>query len=210
MEKINCIISSWDEIYKIAKSTADKIKESGFHPDIIVAIARGGLVPARLLSDFLHVKDLISLKADHWGVTAAKDGQARISYGINSDLRGKKVLVVDDITDTGQSMMLSVEHVNALNPQEVRTAALYHLVDSKFKPDFYGYERDWAWIIFPWNYREDLVNLINKVANKEEREGKSHDEIKADLKSYFNIETEISELKELMEHISYLEKNNKI
>ena len=60
MEKINCIVASWDEIYKIAKSTADKIKESGFHPDIIIAIARGGLVPARLLSDFLHVKDLIS------------------------------------------------------------------------------------------------------------------------------------------------------
>ncbi len=210
MEKINCIVPEFNEIKKIAKETAAKIKESGYHPDFIIAIARGGLVPARLLSDFLYVKDLVSLKADHWGVTAAKDGQARISYGINLDLTGKKVLVVDDITDTGQSMILAVDHVKALNPLEVKTATLYHLVDSKFKPDYYGHERDWAWIIFPWNYIEDLVNLINRVVKREERQNKSHEEIRADLKYYFNVEPEASELAEILEHISYLERINKI
>lgn len=202
MDTFRCEMPTWKEIHELTHITADKIKKSGFHPDVIVSIARGGLVPARLLADYLHVKDLIAIKTDHWGLTATKDGQAKISYALNMDLSGKKVLVVDDITDTGQSMDLSKQHVMERHPSEVRTATLYHLRNSKYTPDFYGMERDWAWMIFPWNVREDKVNIIRKIlAMKNLPNGK----LREAMKKNFNVSVSSEELEELLDHIKYLD-----
>ena len=63
---------------------------------------------SRVLCDYLGVKDLVSLKIEHWGVTATPDGKAQIKYPFDIDLTGKNVLVVDDITDTGESMIIAV------------------------------------------------------------------------------------------------------
>jgi len=103
-------------------------------------------------------------------------------------------------------MELAKNHIAALNPKEMKTATLIHLVGSKYIPDFYGIEREWAWIVFPWNYTEDMVNIIRKVTNKER---KSIEQLKKELKTNFNIDVDIAELKELLEHIAYLESHGK-
>lgn len=202
MDTFRCEMPSWKEIHELAHITANKIKKSGFHPDVIVSIARGGLVPARLLADYLHVKDLIAIKTDHWGLTATKDGKAKISYALNMDLSGKKVLVVDDITDTGQSMDLSKNHVLERNPLEVRTATLYHLRNSKYTPDFYGIKRGWAWMIFPWNVQEDKVNIIRKILDEKKL---PNGKLREAMKKNFNVEVSAQEIRELLEHIKYLD-----
>ncbi len=202
MEKIICIIPSWNEISEAAEKTADKIKSSDYVPDVIIGISRGGLVPSRLIADHLHIKEIVTLKADHWGITATKDGRARISHGLNMDLTGKKVLLVDDITDTGHSIEVSRKHIKEKNPADVKTATLYYLTNSRHIPDFYGHEREWAWMIFPWNYREDLVNLSRKLM----KEGIENPEgIKEGLHQNFNIDLESDEVKKVLEHIKYLE-----
>ncbi len=167
---IRCKILSWDDVYELAKETARKVKASGFQPDAIVGVARGGWFHARVLCDLLGVKDLYSIKVGHWGITAEKDQEgAKLHQGLNVNLEGKKVLVVDDITDTGQSLELARKHVlEAGNPSEVRTATLLHIVASKYTPDYYGRETEWAWMIFPWNYWEDLANLIQKMLESKE------------------------------------------
>ena len=202
MDKINCVVKTWQEMHDYAKQTADKIKESDFHPDIIIGLSRGGLVPARLFCDFLHVKNCFTIKVDHWGLTATKDGQAKLTHRLDMDLTGKKVLIVDDIIDTGQSMELAKKHIEELNPAEIRTATLIHLDHSKYVPDFYGHERPWAWIVFPWNQREDMVNLITKVIGEEE---KAIDKIKEELKTNFNLDLENPEIEEVLAHIRYLD-----
>ena len=166
MDKIKCITPSWKKMQDYAKITSNKIIEEGFRPDIIIALSRGGLVPARMLCDFLVLKKCYSIKVDHWGITAAKDGKARLSQSLDVDIKGKKVLIVDDITDTGESMCISLDYIKSLGPSEVKTATLINLKDSKFKPDFFGKEQEWAWVIFPWNYMEDLVNLAGKAAEE--------------------------------------------
>lgn len=206
MDNFACIAPSWHQMHDYAKKTADAIKKSGFYPDTIIALSRGGLVPGRLLADFLHIKNVLAIKVDHWGITATKDGNARISHGLSADLSGNRVLIVDDITDTGQSMELALRHVKELSPKEAKTATLIHLVGSKYVPDFYGYKREWAWIIFPWNYREDLVNLILKISKEGKREVA---EIKEKLKTSFKVDAGIEEVKEVLEHIEYLENANK-
>ncbi|MEM3004676.1 MAG: phosphoribosyltransferase [Candidatus Bathyarchaeia archaeon] len=153
----------WDRFYTLSREVAKKIKTSGYKPDVIIGLARGGWVLSRVLCDFLGVKDLHSVKVEHWGITASPDGEARVKYPLSLDLSGRKILVVDDITDTGESMRKAVEHVKSLGPAEIRTAALRHIKGSKFIPDYYGEEIEWRWVIFPWNYVEDMCNLMPKV-----------------------------------------------
>ena len=76
----------------------------------------------------------------------------------------RSVLVVDDITDTGESMMIAVEYVKSKNPTNVKTATLRHIEGSKFTPDFYGDVITWRWVVFPWNFVEDMCNIMPKVS----------------------------------------------
>jgi hypoxanthine phosphoribosyltransferase len=161
-----CLVMDWYMFYDLAKRVAEKINNSGYKPDVIVGLARGGWVLARILCDFVGVKDLFSLKVEHWGVTATPDGTAKLKQRLNVDLTGKKVLVVDDITDTGESMKVAVEYIKSLKPFEVRTATLQHIKSAKFKADFIGEEINWVWVVFPWNFTEDMCTIIPKVCQR--------------------------------------------
>ncbi|MEM3675755.1 MAG: phosphoribosyltransferase [Thermoplasmataceae archaeon] len=161
-------IVTWDEIERWCNRIRDQIIGK-FRPDIIVGLSRGGLVPARILSDRLWIKDLISIKTEHWGITATRSGQAILHDPGKLNLEGRNVLVVDDITDTGQSMSLAYEFVKKQSPNELRTATMLHITRSKFIPDYYSEvvnEDNWAWFIFPWNVYEDLENLIGRIITK--------------------------------------------
>ena len=187
----------WGLFHSLSKKVADKIVESGYDADFIVGLARGGWVLSRVLCDFLGIKDLVSLKVEHWGITATLDGKAQIKYPFSIDLSGRKVLVVDDITDTGDSMMVAVDYIRTLNPEEIRTATLRHIKGSKFVPDFYGDEIDWRWVIFPWNYTEDMCNILPKVLQK----CIDHSEVKTRLKDDFKIEVDEEEIARIMQEI---------
>ncbi len=199
-----CYVLDFDDIYQYAYQTAQKVKESGWRPDAIVGVARGGWVHARIQCDLLGVKDLYSLKIDHWGVTATKDGQAKLTTPLNVDLTGRKVLVVDDITDTGQSLTMAVEHVKEHGAAEVRSATLMHIVGSEFEPDYYGVSVSWAWEIWPWNFFEDLTSLVMKIFEGEKVTEMSTQEVKKHLREYNNIVLDDERLSKVKAHMGYL------
>jgi hypoxanthine phosphoribosyltransferase len=162
-----CRRAAWPEVDRWADRVAAQVRAAGRLPQAIVGLTRGGWVPARLLGDRLGVHRLLSLRVQHWGVTAARDGEARLTEGLSGTVTGSAVLVVDDITDTGESLHLASEHVKAAGPASVETAALVHIAHSKFVPTYFGEEipRDgWVWIVFPWNYWEDLTTLAARAA----------------------------------------------
>ncbi len=197
MEKFNCWLPTWDELHEKIKDIANKIKKDNYRPDIVIALSRGGFVPARVICDLMIIKDLVSIKVDHWGVTANKDGKAHLRYPIDIDLTGKKVLIVDDITDSGESMILAKDFVKKLKPEEVKTAAIFHFRHSKFIPDYYGKELiEWVWVMWPWNYIEDMCNIMPKVLY--ENKGRSIKEIKKDLKERFKINLTEQKIIEIM------------
>lgn len=198
-DKFDCEVMDWELFYKLSKTVAKKIRYSNYNPDLIVGLARGGWVLARVLCDFLGVKDLVSLKVEHWGVTATPDGKAKLKYPFQMDLTGKKILVVDDITDTGDSMMIAVEHVRKMNPSEVKTATLRHIKGSKFTPDYFGDEITWRWVIFPWNYVEDMCNILPRVVDK----CKNLREIKEALKRDFKIEVEEEKITDILNELKH-------
>jgi len=186
MDKFECWLPSWDYLHNSCKKIVKKMEEKDYRPDIAVALSRGGYVPARIICDMMIIKDLVSIKVDHWGITAAKDGQVKIRYPLSSDLTGKKVLVVDDITDTGKSMIASKAYLKSLNPKDIKTATALHISSSEFEPDYFGEKIEWKWVIFPWNYMEDMCTLVPKVL--EEKNSKNIDEIRNGLKENFKID----------------------
>ena len=189
-----CVQYSWDEVYALCKKLARKIKESKFKPDVIVAIARGGWIPARILADFLLIKELYSVKAEHWGIVATVTGKAKITQPLTVDLSGKSVLVVDDVADTGETVEIIARHVREKGAKEVKTAVIDFKHTSKFVPDYYAREMErWAWIVYPWSLYEDVKDLIAKLDEKEEVE-----EIVRKLKEKFNLKVERSVVEEVL------------
>lgn len=187
MDEFTCELRSWEDMWKLSKAVAGKIIESGYRPDVIVGIVRGGLVPAMNLSDMLGVYNILTVRVRHWGVTATREGKAVLDTPLNVKLSGKKILLVDDLTDTGESFIVSMNNLKTLNPAEVKTAALIHKSSSSMRPDFYAEEvKEWKWIILPWNLTEDLCNLISKVM--EEQKVKGVTGIRSALKDSFDLD----------------------
>ncbi len=167
--KIPVKVVTWDYAVKLSTSLAKKVRERGYKVDVIVAVARGGLVPARIVADVLGVMDVLSIKIEHWVETASHTPQAKVKYSYTLSLEGKNVLVIDDITDTGDSMDLAKDFVmRNFSPSVVKTATMQHIVTaSKSTPDFYAEEvKEWTWFMYPWNYWEDMINLVGKIINE--------------------------------------------
>lgn len=167
MEKgLSCRLLSWDDAYELAGKVAQQISLDKYAPDHIIGITRGGWVPSVMLSDLLGVKDILSVRITHWGATAEKDSKAVLKYPLQTDLSGKKVLLVDDLTDSGDSMALALEEIKKHNASDIRTATLIHKKQSKITPDYYAKKTDkWEWIILPWNVNEDLLQLSEKASD---------------------------------------------
>ena len=102
---------SWELFYDMARQLAFMIHNDNYQPDIIIAIARGGYTPARILSDYLGVMDMTSFKVKHYQSTE-KEPVAVIEHPLAADVSGQKILLVDDVSDTGDTFDVAVEHIN--------------------------------------------------------------------------------------------------
>ena len=186
MKLVNCKIVSWSEIEEWTNEVSSKMKGEGFAPEVVIGLTRGGWIPARLLCDIMNIKDLYAVKTEHWGVTATRDGNAKLAQKLSADVRGKRVLIMDDITDTGKSLSLAVEHVRSLKPKSLRTGTLLHITHSLIEPNYYSVEipaENWTWFIFPWNFNEDIRTLVKNAMEH----GRTPSTIKKTLNEYCKI-----------------------
>jgi hypoxanthine phosphoribosyltransferase len=165
----------WDHLYSLLLEIADRIMEMDFKPDVIVGISRGGLLPARVLSDLLDNPHLANIKVDFYvDIYQTKEAPV-ITQPVSVSVKDKRVLVVDDITDTGQSFRLVWETL-VQDAAEVQAVTLYHKPWSRFTPNIYARETE-AWVIFPWEYRETTKKLGKRLLE----EGKSLVEVETTL-----------------------------
>lgn len=151
------------QVDRLVHKLTRQIQQDRFRPDIIVAIARGGYVPARLLCDLLDIYNLASMRIAHY-TGAHKNAQARLSTPLNIDVRGMRVLLVDDIDDTGDTLALAREHILSMHPAELRTAVLHHKTSSISLPDYYAHKIiRWRWITYPWAVVEDVLGFVRRM-----------------------------------------------
>ncbi len=167
---------SWEEIYNLCLDLADEIKKNKFNPEVIVGIARGGWIPARILSDLLGNSYTANLKIDFYrGVGETKE-RPIITQTISTIVEGKKVLIADDVADSGKSLKVAKEHLEQCGATQVKIATIYYKPWSIIKPDFYIKETE-AWIIFPWERKEFVSKMIESLRSK----GLSYDEIMKEI-----------------------------
>jgi hypoxanthine phosphoribosyltransferase len=204
-EKFSCVVIDWNYAYDLCRDVSEEIRNAGFTPEVIVGVARGGWYLARALCDFFLLKDLLSLKMEHWGVTATITGEAEMKYGLDdvarTKIRGKNVVIADDVTDTGDSIKLVVEYMKSLGARAVKTATLHHKTSSSFVPDFYGeLVKEWKWVIYPWSIHEDVMDLLDRVITPE---GMRLEEIRASMKEKFDFYVSYHLLKAVLENMEF-------
>lgn len=167
---------TWMDVQRLSERLADQIAESGFRPDIIVAVSRGGFDPARILSDELNIRSLASLQVIYYAGINERNDKPQVKYPLNADISGLNVLVVDDVADSGSSLKVVKEYIDSLGPREVRMATLHHKPWSSFEPDFFA-ESVNKWIIYPWEPRESIEDIREKLLS----EGVPEDELAVKL-----------------------------
>lgn len=144
----------WQNIAKSINKIADNIKESGFKPDAIISIGRGGMIPARLLSDILEVKNVSMISAKLYTGIGARNSKPTIG-AINTNIQDKNVLIVDDIVDTGITIDAVIDSVNKYRPSIIRIATLVVKDHVKRLPSYYDQTvKEEEWIVFPWELKE--------------------------------------------------------
>lgn len=164
---IPCELVTWNRFHALARRLARQVRDSGYRPDIIVAIGRGGYMPARILSDFLGLMDLATFKIEHYaGPRISKTPVIR--YPLTADVSGKRVLLVDDVSDSGDTFNVAIDHVRSRGePVELRTAVLHHKTVSRYRPDYFATRVvKWRWIIYPWAVAEDVSSFIQAMQPK--------------------------------------------
>jgi hypoxanthine phosphoribosyltransferase len=155
----------WNQFQRLCGVLYGRIKDAGFRPDMIIAIERGGYPVARLLSDYFDVMDLIGLKVEHYR-GPDKLPRAVIPYPLAADVEGRRLLVVDDVSDSGDTYNAVLPHVRRQGrPAALRTAVLHHKQTSSYRPDFHARRvLKWRWITYPWAVVEDLTVICSRMA----------------------------------------------
>lgn len=177
-------IPSWERIYEMLLNLAEKIRKDGFAPDVIVGVCRGGWPPARVLSDLLENPELANIKVEFYLGVAETKTEPIITQPVSVSVEGKKVLVVDDVADTGKSVDLVKQHLIEEGAREVKIATLYYKPWSITKPDYCETQTS-RWIVFPWERKETVRNIVTKYREK----GRTVEEVKEKLvKSGLNRE----------------------
>ncbi len=150
-------VLTWPLYGEACKTLADQINADGYRPDLILSIARGGLLIAGSLAYALGVKNLHVMNVEYY------TGQGeRLEFPVILpppltlvNLEQAKVLIADDVADTGATLEMVREYVT---PQvgEVRSAVLYQKTISTMNCDYVWRHTD-LWIDFPWSTGAALV-----------------------------------------------------
>lgn len=189
-DEFNCTITNWEYIYGLCRGVSKQVKATDFEPDVVVALARGGWFAGRCICDFLGLDDLTSLKMEHYVGTGVKSDEPQIRYPMPEEsVNGKNVLVIDDIADTGGSIRRAHEYVTDRGAADVRTGTLQLLQTSEFEPEFVGERLDeWTWVVYPWNFIEDMIDLMAGVMEKADQETFTRADVRHYLSMYHGID----------------------
>ncbi len=141
---------------------ATEIRKSRFKPEVIVGVSRGGWPPARVMSDLLENQNLANVKVVFYKDIGVRNRRPVITQPVTSDVAGKRVLVVDDVADSGHSLKLVANHLRRNGARDIRMCTIYLKPHSVFTPDYYA-KKTAKWVIFPWE-RLEAVRLLAKKA----------------------------------------------
>jgi len=149
---------TWTMFGTASRALAQSVADSGFAPDIVLGISRGGLIPAGALAYALDCKNLFTISVEFYtGVNERLDVPVMLPPFLDAaDLDDARVLIVDDVADTGMTLELVHDFCRG-HVAEARTAVLYRKPQSLIEPDF-SWSKTEAWITFPWSVEAPVID----------------------------------------------------
>ncbi len=153
---MNFEVVYWDQIYHMTYYLFERMKKDGIKPDVIIGVARGGWISARLFADFFCNRKTANLKIEFYDDTSQREAEPIIVQEISEDLNNKTALIVDDISDSGKSLTIAIEHLRNKGASQIFTATLHCKRDSLVIPDYFVRETE-AWMVYPWEYAEFIL-----------------------------------------------------
>jgi len=171
------ITPSWQDLDQLSFELAKQVIGSGEKFDLVVALAKGAWPMSRALVDYLAMSNLVSLGIRFYSGINQRLKEPEVYQDLPVRVNGKKILLFDDVADTGESLIFASDYLLEQGAALVKTATLFFKERSAITPDYYA-SRTNAWIIFPFEIRE----MSQLLSNNWRKQGLAESEINARLK----------------------------
>ena len=152
---------TWDVFGELCRALAVKVAQSGYGPEIVIGIAKAGVIPGAVVASMLGC-DFFSMKISRDTDTGRMRARPKIIQAAPREAIGKRVLIVDEITTSGDTLRMATNALRQVGPAEIRTATNFVKLGS-FKPDYYALETE-STVVFPWD-RQVMSEAGDLVAN---------------------------------------------
>lgn len=158
MDDKNRVYLSWIDVDKLISAMTPRLV--AYDCDVLIAITRGGIVPGAIIAERLAIQQVLVASVDFYEDKEHNlDWPVFMQFPADSFLRGKLVLIVDDIWDRGKQVVNVTERVKQAGGRPLSAVLHYKPHRSHFpdkSPDFYGAETT-DWIIYPWEVERGAV-----------------------------------------------------
>jgi len=144
----NVLELSWEVFGELCRALAVKVAQSGYQPDLVIGIAKAGVIPGAVTASILQT-DFFSMKISRDAGVERVRQRPKIFSAAPREATGRKVLIVDEICSSGDTLRLAINALRAVGPEEIRTAVSF-VRTAGFQPDYHALQTD-ATIIFPWD-----------------------------------------------------------
>ena len=153
-------VLTWEGFGRAQREIAQSVVDSGFDPTIIIAIARGGMTLAGALTYAMGVKLSDAINVEFYtDVHETLPDPILLAPMLDIEaIKGKKLLVVDDVADSGRTLGLVIKLLRGFGA-EVRSAVLYAKPKTIVQPDFVWKRTD-QWIVFPWSAEPPVTKAV--------------------------------------------------
>lgn len=149
---------TWEVFGELCRALALNVARD-YDPDMVIGIAKAGVIPGAVIASILRC-DFYSMKISRRSATGEMRDQPQLMTSAPTQAHGKRVLIVDEICTTGETLRMALAAVRHVLPAEVRTATSF-VKSGHFKPDYFAVETD-SLVIFPWDRKvvEDSGALV--------------------------------------------------
>jgi hypoxanthine phosphoribosyltransferase len=158
------LVVTWEETGEHALKLAEKIIKSGNKYDRVIALAKGGLTWSRTMVDFLAIPNLSTMQVSFYTDIASTTKTPIITQSLPMNIQGERVLIFDDVSDSGETLLLTKKYLKMHGAKSVTTATLSIKSWTSYVPDFYSFSSS-EWIIFPHESRE-TIGMLKKSWKK--------------------------------------------
>lgn len=149
---------SWEVFGELCRALALKVAQSGYKPELVVGIAKAGVIPGAVVAAMLRC-EFYSMKISRKAGAEQVRSRPTILSAAPAQALGKRVLIVDEICTTGTTLRMAVNALRNVRAEDVRTASVFVKV-GKFRPDYFALETEGK-VIFPWD--RQVVNEYGEV-----------------------------------------------